>query len=830
MLGRSVRYAVQRRRSEATERELYRSQVRAEETARLERALLPTPVGRRPAARGRRRLPRRTRRAARRATSTTSSSVPTARSSRSSATSAGTARTRRRSARRCAPRGARSCSPGTATDDVLPLLERVLESERWAEEIFTTVSQLAVAPDRCSADLYLAGHPVPLLLGPPSRLLPPTRRGRALGVPVPGGWLPQRLDLGAAWRLLMYTDGIIEATDRCDGRPTGRQGGPRSRWSTHALAAGLADLVEDVIAGVRRRHGGQLADDAAAVVLGWDGAADGVTGVTGGPRRPRRPATPRHAAREPAPGADRRRRRARPARAVRAGVRRAGRADPGRGHRPLLPRGRRGQRRLPARSSTPRPACAGYALTGDPAALEPFTRVVDRRRRRGHRGPRGRPRPATSSSSRRASAAVARGAHVVRGVRPADRGGGPDGRGRGRTPEDDRARAACSSTRPAPPSRTTSTRSGRTGAGRARPARDLDPAARRVHRAPSSLGALAVGIGLWVVLGRSITRPLAALAADAREVGSGVLDHPVRATGPGEIAALAADVETMRRVLVRQVDEAAGASRRADRRAPPAHRAGRGAPALEPGPRAVRLRRLARPAGAAAQGRELHPAAAEAVRRAARRARRPVHRVRRRRRQAHAAPHPGPARASPGSAGWPARRSTSTSPARSPTRSANLDEAIAESGAAVTHDALPVVRAERPLRGPAAAEPRRQRGQVPRPGTGRRTSTCPRRRVGDAGRSSAGTTASASTSSTRTGCSSSSSGCTPRTATRAPASGCRCARRSSSTTAARSGSSRCRTVPARASASRCPPSRTPARRRARRPAPRGARPPTARRR
>ena len=74
------------------------------------------------------------------------------------------------------------------------------------------------------------------------------------------------------------------------------------------------------------------------------------------------------------------------------------------------------------------------------------------------------------------------------------------------------------------------------------------------------LGAIAVGWGLWVLLGRSITRPLAALAADAREVGSGVLTHPVRATGPGEIAALAADVETMRRVLVRQVDQAAAAS------------------------------------------------------------------------------------------------------------------------------------------------------------------------------------------------------------------------------------------------------------------------------
>jgi serine phosphatase RsbU (regulator of sigma subunit) len=158
---------------------------------------------------------------------------------------------------------------GTATDDVLPLLERVLEAERWAEEIFTTVSQVAVAPDRLHADLYLAGHPVPLLLGPPSRLLPATLRGRALGVPVPGTWLPQRLDLGPRWRLMMYTDGIIEAT--VAGGRIGKQG--LVEVVDGALAAGSPSLVEDVIAGVRDRHGGQLADDAAAVVLGWGGRA-----------------------------------------------------------------------------------------------------------------------------------------------------------------------------------------------------------------------------------------------------------------------------------------------------------------------------------------------------------------------------------------------------------------------------------------------------------------------------------------------------------------------------------------------------------------------------
>jgi len=266
MLGRSVRYAVQRRRSDVTERELYRSQVRAEETARLERALLPTPVvidprlevgvGYRAGRDGL--LGGDFYDVVERPDGTVLAIVGDVCGHGADAAALGaTLRTAWRTL----------VLADVGTDAVLPLLERVLEAERWAEEIFTTVSMVAVAPDRVSADLYLAGHPTPLLLGPPSRLLPPTLRGRALGVPVPGTWLPQRLELGQQWRLMMYTDGIIEAT--VDGGRIGKQG--LLEVVDAVLADGSASLVEEVIGQVRRRHGGQLADDAAAVVLGWGG-------------------------------------------------------------------------------------------------------------------------------------------------------------------------------------------------------------------------------------------------------------------------------------------------------------------------------------------------------------------------------------------------------------------------------------------------------------------------------------------------------------------------------------------------------------------------------
>lgn len=70
-----------------------------------------------------------------------------------------------------------------------------------------------------------------------------------------------------------------------------------------------------------------------------------------------------------------------------------------------------------------------------------------------------------------------------------------------------------------------------------------------------SLAAVAVGVVLWVTLRRWIAEPLAELAADARAVSSGEVHHRVVASGPGEIARLADDVERMRVALVEQLAE-----------------------------------------------------------------------------------------------------------------------------------------------------------------------------------------------------------------------------------------------------------------------------------
>ncbi|QCB93907.1 PP2C family protein-serine/threonine phosphatase [Cellulomonas shaoxiangyii] len=276
-LARAVRYAVQRRRLEDTDRALYRSLVRAAETTRLERALLPRPVLADP------RLEVRV----------------GYRAGRDGLLGGDFYDVVERPDGRVLAIVGDVCGHGpdeaalgatlrtawrtlvladVPAGEVLVLLERVLEAERARPEVFTTVSMLAIAPDRRSADLYLAGHPVPLLLGEHSRLLPADSRGRALGIPVGGGWPARRLDLGASWRVLMYTDGLLEATVGPGGERLGKAGLMELTDATLRATSGAPVPVrgqeEDPVLGhligaVRARHGGDLVDDAAVVLVGW---------------------------------------------------------------------------------------------------------------------------------------------------------------------------------------------------------------------------------------------------------------------------------------------------------------------------------------------------------------------------------------------------------------------------------------------------------------------------------------------------------------------------------------------------------------------------------
>ena len=140
--------------------------------------------------------------------------------------------------------------------------------------------------------------------------------------------------------------------------------------------------------------------------------------------------------------------------------------------------------------------------------------------------------------------------------------------------------------------------------------------------------------------------PAAGAARRRGRPGRGRRPEPARsrsATRPTEIAVLAEQVDRMRSRILQEY-ALAEASRLEALEARAAGRgAGRGPAPVERRARAVRLRRLARPAGAAAQGGELLPAHRAPLQGPARRARRAVHRVRGRRREADAAAHQRPA-------------------------------------------------------------------------------------------------------------------------------------------------------------------------------------------
>lgn len=286
LLGRSVRYSVQRRRSKEQQRALYRSEVRAAETARLERALLPKPlvtdetiavmVGYIPGGNGL--LGGDFYDAVERPDGSVLCLIgDVAGHGPDEAALGATLRTAWRTL----------VLSDVDPAEILPLVERVLVPERARPEVFVTLCQVVISPDRAAVDLFLAGHMSPLLLQDSCTELPTTSRGRALGIPVTGGWRAERVALDAPWALMLYTDGLIEATLAEDTRsaagadapvPAGTPG-RRERLGVRGLVAavdtelahGGEGLVERLFRRVRALHGGPLADDAAVLVIGWGG-------------------------------------------------------------------------------------------------------------------------------------------------------------------------------------------------------------------------------------------------------------------------------------------------------------------------------------------------------------------------------------------------------------------------------------------------------------------------------------------------------------------------------------------------------------------------------
>ncbi len=276
LLSRAIRYAVERKRADIAQRQLTESRLRAEENARLERGLLPTPL----------------------LQGSDLSFAAHYRPGRSRALLGGdfydTVRTPDGTVHamigdvcghgpdeaalgvelRIAWRALTLA--GLSGDRLLSTLQQVLEHERESEEIFATLCTVDITPDGHQAGLCLAGHPSPLVArhGRAAQLLPYEEGGPALGLLPRARWPRRQVELGPAWNLMMYTDGLIEgrvgpgATQRL-----GQEG--MVEMINGQLARGLRgdDLLETAVTQVRELNGGELTDDVAVLLLGRGGDA-----------------------------------------------------------------------------------------------------------------------------------------------------------------------------------------------------------------------------------------------------------------------------------------------------------------------------------------------------------------------------------------------------------------------------------------------------------------------------------------------------------------------------------------------------------------------------
>jgi serine phosphatase RsbU (regulator of sigma subunit) len=169
---------------------------------------------------------------------------------------------------------------GAGGDLALATLQRLLEHERQIPGLFATLCTLAIDPTHRVARMRRAGHPPPVLIdGASISNLPSARGGPPIGVVADATWAETGVALPPGWSLLLYTDGLIEG--RVDGG-TERLGDER----LHDLIADHVtrhadwrdrpdDLLRGLLARAEELNGEELSDDVAMLLIGSRPAAAG---------------------------------------------------------------------------------------------------------------------------------------------------------------------------------------------------------------------------------------------------------------------------------------------------------------------------------------------------------------------------------------------------------------------------------------------------------------------------------------------------------------------------------------------------------------------------
>jgi serine phosphatase RsbU (regulator of sigma subunit) len=161
---------------------------------------------------------------------------------------------------------------GRRPDQTLACLQEVLERERHRKEVFATVAMLSLDVASGTGSLRLAGHPPPVILESTPRLLSAERPGPPIGL-FDVQWPAIPVALGPAWAFMLYTDGLIEGKAGPGREILGPEGlveliAEARRASGPGGPDFASSLPDTLVKQVERLNGQPLADDIAVLVVG----------------------------------------------------------------------------------------------------------------------------------------------------------------------------------------------------------------------------------------------------------------------------------------------------------------------------------------------------------------------------------------------------------------------------------------------------------------------------------------------------------------------------------------------------------------------------------
>jgi serine phosphatase RsbU (regulator of sigma subunit) len=159
---------------------------------------------------------------------------------------------------------------GLPPQSIIELLEQVLVAEREGDHVFTTLTHLVFAPGGRRVSVLRAGHPGLLLRCSPGQTdLVVGEGGPALGL-IPGlSWEEEELELPPGASLVLFTDGLFEGRTGPGSQRLGEDGLLAIARSLERLPP--AEFVDTLIGRAEEtaRDYGGLDDDVAVIHLRW---------------------------------------------------------------------------------------------------------------------------------------------------------------------------------------------------------------------------------------------------------------------------------------------------------------------------------------------------------------------------------------------------------------------------------------------------------------------------------------------------------------------------------------------------------------------------------